>query len=94
MQRSVVLPYKGVVYALENGITLPNHGGCFHQGPGFVSNKDMSLYDDGTLSFNGLNMFKTETYLAVVMVEKDTRRSTGGVYIDVVDGDPPHLAIR
>ena len=92
--RSVVLSYRSIEYALRNNITLPNHGGCFHQGPGLVANHDMSIYNNGALTFSTLNLFKTESYLAVAMVEKDNRTAVGSAYVSIVDGDPPQLAIR
>ncbi|XP_068225345.1 uncharacterized protein [Palaemon carinicauda] len=70
--------------AYENSI---DHGGCWGQGPGWLTNQKGSLSIDVDLFRNVDKVYK----MGVIASSNDGRNSSSSVEIEVVEGNPPAL---
>ncbi|XP_013386314.1 uncharacterized protein LOC106155845 [Lingula anatina] len=65
-----------------------NLGGCFGDGPGFINGSS------GELSINTTDVRINTTYEVFVVAYKGSRKGYTVLLVDIVEGDPPEVAIR
>ena len=94
-QCSFVIPYNALNYAIHYNVSLlPDQGGCFRRGPGAICHKDMTLYNEGELSFSGMNMYISDTYLFRLILHEDGDWAVGYLFVEIEDGNPPDLTLK
>ena len=75
---------------ITNGTGFVDFGGCFGLGPGRLN------YSNTTWAINidtGL-MRENASYTLQLLVKKDSRRSLFTLFMKVIAGDPPTVALR
>ncbi len=80
----------------ENGGFAPPLGGCFGQGPGYISENTETgarLLERGRLTINTANFMLNESYDIEVTGIKGPRQATNVLRVEVVTGEPPTMWI-
>ncbi len=78
-----------VIANTTNSTQFLDYGGCFGEGPGRLN------YSDTTTAINidtGL-MTENASYSLQLLVKKDFRRSVFNLFMEIIPGDPPTIAL-
>jgi hypothetical protein len=72
-----------------NSTQFEDYGGCFGQGPGRLNHSDRTM----AINIDTGLMRENATYTLQLLVKKDFRRSVFNLFMEIIPGDPPTVAL-